>query len=297
LGVISLSRLGGQSAVLGFLLISGYSIANSITRNPKKFYSRRLLRIYPLYVCAIFASLLPFLLLGSTIHSLHGEYSQPSVATVLGNLVFMEGFVVKTIDSNRLLWTLSIEFFCYLLAPIFIKLNNKELLLLIGISSLSYASFPYYFSKMSGASAAGFHYAFLSYGFGFILLLWAWLLGFYYFRNDQKDDAKVLLIALGCFLLDQNKVVSARWDIATYIMSGIILIYSPQIKPPSIIQNLLEYLGNISYPLYLFQMPVLILSFSVGVRNSFALALLVMLASVFFYHAVDVPIRLRKYQV
>jgi peptidoglycan/LPS O-acetylase OafA/YrhL len=55
-------KLNGLTAVLGFLLISGYSIAHSLTKNPEGFYNRRFLRIYPLYFCAVIVSLIPFLI-------------------------------------------------------------------------------------------------------------------------------------------------------------------------------------------------------------------------------------------
>ncbi len=40
------------SAVFGFFLISGFSIAASLDREPHSFYGRRFLRIWPLYLAS-----------------------------------------------------------------------------------------------------------------------------------------------------------------------------------------------------------------------------------------------------
>lgn len=288
--LLKFGKLGGLSAVLGFLLVSGYSIANSITKNPDGFYQRRVLRIYPLYVTAVILSLPSFWLLGSKIQVLKTEYIQPDLWTIAGNLTFLQGFTFNTVGSNRALWTLSIELLCYLLAPIFIKLGSKILLILIGISSCLYAMYPY-------LNLA--YYGRLSYGLPFLMLFWSWLLGFLYFLNKEKLSAKMILVVLGCILLELNQVHNNRFSLTTYLLSSLILIYSPYLKLPVTLGNLLSYLGNISYPLYLFHTPTLIFGYSVlGIKSSFELTFLCLLTSIIFYHAIDVPvnslIKLRK---
>src|ERR1019366_8528321 len=51
--VEALSSFDGKAAVVGFLLVSGYSIAASLDRESEGFYRRRFLRVYPLYFFAI----------------------------------------------------------------------------------------------------------------------------------------------------------------------------------------------------------------------------------------------------
>jgi len=53
---IVLFRLCGMSAVISFLLLSGYSIAASYEKDRNGFYFRRALRILPLYVLTVVAS-------------------------------------------------------------------------------------------------------------------------------------------------------------------------------------------------------------------------------------------------
>src|SRR5215469_1953791 len=51
------ARLGGKAAVIGFLVISGFSIRASLDRAEEGFYTRRILRIYPAYVAAVLLTL------------------------------------------------------------------------------------------------------------------------------------------------------------------------------------------------------------------------------------------------
>jgi peptidoglycan/LPS O-acetylase OafA/YrhL len=57
--------LGGKSAILGFLLISGISIGYSFFINSVGFLKRRFLRIYPLYFFAVFLGVFAQYFLGS----------------------------------------------------------------------------------------------------------------------------------------------------------------------------------------------------------------------------------------
>jgi peptidoglycan/LPS O-acetylase OafA/YrhL len=284
-------KFGGISAVVGFLLISGYSIANSIAKKPEKFYQRRLLRIYPLYFCAVIISLLPFVFLGSSFKTEPYVVVEPSWFVLGGNLLFLQGFILNPILTNISVWTLSIEVFCYILAPLFIKLDKKIIFSLILISSLVYGSYPYLYHY--------FHvpgYAFVSYGLPFLTFLWAWLLGFSYYFNQDNLYFKIGMVGLGVLLLKLNPLVNGGiLALGTYLLVCGVLIGVKNIKLPRAVLNVFNYLGDISYPLYLFHMPALIFSkYVLKIDNAFELMFIALLTSVFFYHTVDVPLRFKK---
>lgn len=289
-------KLNGLAAVLGFLLISGYSIANSITKEPRGFYQRRILRIYPLYLCGVILSLGIFLILGQEIQIPKGQVVQPDLGQVLGHLIFLQGFTVPTIQSDIPLWTISIEIFCYILAPLFIKFSNKILASMIFISAFLYTASPHVYHTFYPNSLFPF-YNHWQYGVPLILFLWAWLLGFFYYRIKGKKGANIFLISLGFLVLVFNQNHTGRQGIITYLISSLALIYSPYVQMPRFLLSILNYLGEISYPLYLFHMPTLIFSYALfGVKSSITFAFLSLLISMFFYHAIDVPIRSRKFQ-
>ena len=47
------SAFGGFESVLGFLLISGFSIGKSISKNKESYFKRRVARIYPVYLASL----------------------------------------------------------------------------------------------------------------------------------------------------------------------------------------------------------------------------------------------------
>jgi peptidoglycan/LPS O-acetylase OafA/YrhL len=287
-------KLNGLAAVLGFLLISGYSIAHSVTRNPKGFYKRRIFRIYPLYVCAIVVSVLPILAFKVNPLIAPAGMAQVDTLTLVGNLFFLQTFLVNAIHTNPALWTLAIEVMCYLLAPLFARLSNQILVFLTAISATCYAIFPYIYELFSSQTSFPF-YTYWKVGLPFLLFLWAWLLGFLYFRMGAHLISKILLLGLGPILLIINNNYIGKVGILTYLLSSLILIYSSQIKLPDRVLRGINYLGDISYPLYLFHLPLFIFaSYVLGIKNSFSLTLLAGLAAIFFYHAVDVPLRDRR---
>lgn len=286
-------RLNGLAAVLGFLLVSGYSIANSITKEPSRFYQRRLFRIYPLYICAVLFSLIPFWISGSKFEILNQTYQQPDLITLFGNLVLLQSFVVDSLSSNIVLWTLSVEVFCYLLTPGFARLSNHLLAGLIGLSAIFYVVFPILQNALYPQSSFPF-YSYWKFGIPFCLFLWAWLLGFLYARIETKSYGKVLLIGLGCLVLGLNSQHIGKIGIVTYVFSGLVLAFAASIQLPKPLLKSFNYLGDLSYPIYLFHMPTFLLLYKSGVTSSVSLTFVSLLVSMLFYHLVDVPLKQKR---
>ena len=287
--LVSFQSFSGFSAVLGFLLISGYSIASSISKGTTGFYRRRFIRVYPLYLTAIVVSLIPFLIAGHEIVVLDATtYHQPTLINFGGNLFFLQGFIVFPLGSNGVIWTLSVEVVCYLLAPLLVKLKPQIILLLIAISAGCYLTF-------SQIVLPAKDIAFLRYGLPLLLLSWAWLLGFFYYFHAKETLSKVSIVLLGCFLLGfhgGNYGVLANF---TYVLSALLLVYAAEIALPQKLCKVLDYLGELSYPLYLFHTPAILLGYAVmGLKNSFSLMLLSLIFSVLVYHLVDLPIRHKR---
>ncbi|MBD2102619.1 acyltransferase [Leptolyngbya sp. FACHB-261] len=279
--------------VIGVILISGYLTAYSIKKNPEGFYKRRLLRLYPLYFCAIIISGLPFALFGSPIHLLNGELKvQADLGSTLGYLFFLQGFVVGPFSSNAPLWPLGVLPVTYALTPLFSKLPSKILLSLIGCSAALYVAVPYFYHWLYHAELP--YYSYLRFGLPFGLFLWVWLLGFLYSRERHTLSARVLLL-FGCLMLILNQQRTGIVVVAVYGLTCLVLIFSSSIRLPSFLLNFLGYLGNISYPVYLFHLPTFLLShILLGVNHSLTLLFLALLVGMLFYHAVDLPLRSRR---
>ncbi len=283
--LLKMGQFDAVTAVYCFLVISGYSIAHSIHNNPIGYYRRRLLRIYPLYACAILVALVPFLIHGPTIDTLGGTIDRPSLGNIAGNLGFLQGFFARPLTSNRPLWTIGVEVFCYLLAPLFVRMTSWQLLALTAISACSFIAHARlqleFFSRYI-------------YGLPALFLIWAWLGGFLLYRHRANPLYRILLLSLGVLLLCLNPTYNTKYSFFTYVGAISVVIFASELHLPKRLLDSLNYLGEISYPLYVFHAPFFLLFAGVlGFTSAPLLVGLALLGSIGFYHLVDKPIRLR----
>jgi len=269
---------GGKAAVIGFLLVSGYSIAASLARGSAGFYRRRWLRIYPLYFFAIAFAV--------TVEAVtHGSVELPSGRTIegtgyvtaAGNVFLLQTFLVKPIAFNGPVWSLSIEAFFYALAPFLARCKVPPLLAMIAVSSFCYA--------LPSHANWGLVYYVLS-KFNALGYLWCWLLGFVLYRD--RSAATLAATALGAFLVVFNENTPEPLAGLTYLGSAALLLVNERVRVPTSIRPIAEYLGDLSYPLYLYHFPVFIaMTAFLGSQYAGALVVLALLVAVVALHAID----------
>jgi peptidoglycan/LPS O-acetylase OafA/YrhL len=109
-------ELDGKAAVIGFLLVSGYSIHASLSMREDGFIKRRFLRVYPLYFTAVAMTIALEIWQGGEVSAPHHHFQTEGTIAAIGNLLLLQMFLVKTIAFNGPLWSISIEFFYYLCA-------------------------------------------------------------------------------------------------------------------------------------------------------------------------------------
>jgi peptidoglycan/LPS O-acetylase OafA/YrhL len=279
-------RMDPVAAVIGFLVISGFSIAHSVSTKPAGYYRRRVIRIYPLYLVGVLAAVGLHLLLGPHIVMFRGELGQPGAAQLAGNLVFLQTFLVQPIRANGPRWTLAVEVFCYLFAPLLLSLKARNLFALMCVSLLAYLVFPKLHLDF---------YSALRWGLPVLFLGWAWLAGFALYRQRAEVSFALLIIFLGTFALCANQIGLTRFAPFTFVLSVAVLTQSPRIRLPDVIAKVLGYAGELSYPLYIIHFPALVFgSVVLGLSNGLALVALAVLGAALTYHLVDAPIRLRS---
>lgn len=241
--IASIARSSGLVSVIAFLLISGYSIASSFSRQQQGFYRRRFIRVIPLYVLAIiFSCSIQF------IPHLDWQFEYPSMVLSIGNLLLLQGFLVGSIQTNPVVWTLSIEIFFYVLTPFFYYLQNQgNIFPVICMSTLLVCTYKvlsrYFFPQMPGFQD-------LLFCQGAILLAWSWLLGFYFFFI--KSNRHVYYFLVPGILAVSVIYLKDLTGLIIYLLTCLLLIYGTRLKLAKKIRVVFSRLGDISYPLYVF---------------------------------------------
>lgn len=267
-----LANFGGFEAVLGFLLISGFSIGKSITRKRESYFKRRVARIYPVYLAA----------LATAIFVMRPPLNAGSTLDLGMNLFFM--LQVFTINPFALpSWTLALEVWMYALAPLLLKASFKQLNLFIYGSLATFIVYtcgrmlfhwPYYYGTVLGINL--------------VLLSFGWTAGFAIAifpkrRYFNKFSLAIIYMAhigitallaaahsykhhdLQNFLRDNGSPL--LFQSACLVLVYVVVLYNHRFKTFSgWVGKLFNVLGDISYPLYLVHLVVFIYFNKYGYR-------------------------------
>jgi len=246
---------GGKAAVMGFFLISGYSIAHSYGEKPEGYFRRRFLRIYPLYCVAVLFTQFVVFITPSPAVCLNGyAYVSAGFLTSVANLFLLQKFIAIPLTYDLPLWTLSIEVFYYLLAPFL------------------YRQSPFVIALMIVASMIAFQFPLASeplYGYAALVFFWPWLIGFLLGQNRGR---LILPIALGLvggvLVFISRKETPEALSVVTYLVTFVVILTASRFHLSKLVQKVANLLGDLSYPLYLFHLPLMIFFFKhFGVRG------------------------------
>lgn len=280
--VLKATKFSPLVSVLSFLMISGYSIAASYETGGKGFYARRALRIIPVYLIGIIFSVLVFFYLSETPSVNTHQIQFPELSVIVGNLFFMQGILVESLESNPIVWTLMVEVFFYLITP-YLNVTNKYFIYIILASSLLFA----------GQRYLGFHYfSQMLYGINILFLAWAWLIGFWFYHYRNVSGAMFFVSSLGIVIIAFNGFFTTDFWSITWIITCAAIGYGHLLNMPFIQTS--KLLGDISYPLYVLHIPLLYCLSTTGL-SSFGLyyVLVVIMCSLFVDILIDKP--LKKY--
>ncbi len=264
----------GHSAVMVFFILSGFFISSSVIRAWEQnrwqwswYAEQRLTRLYVVLVPALILGA-GWDLLGSHLFSgtpiyldgtdyqlmlKHPVAELDTARSWLGSLFFLQGIRTTVFGSNGPLWSLSYEFWYYLLFP-------------IGLLALSRKSAVA--TKAASAAAGLLILAFIGKGIALYFLIW--LLGTFVclcrpprvFAGKAAGGLFALLFAAALlaprFKLLPNGLLSDFLVALTF--SGFLLfLLNAKLSAPGILYTkAARSLSNISYSLYLLHVPLLI---------------------------------------
>ena len=252
--------LNPLSAVYGFFILSGYSIAASLDKESLGFIRRRFFRIWPLYLASIaFGFAVCLTLIPKGFHWPLGDLFTPghaSAISAVASLLMLQTVIAAPIEIVAQTWSLPAEWWHYMIAPILRRIPTRFLLVAIAVSFVLYLNaFP------PGPGVAGTSN--LTHGYGIAVLSWLWVTGFVYYRHRRTPLAIVLLIAPALFTLTIDHSTGVPYFIAAFV-----LIAAEDFSVPAWGRKVLNFLGDWSYPLYLFHMACFIVMLHFGSSRS-----------------------------
>jgi peptidoglycan/LPS O-acetylase OafA/YrhL len=285
---LSHADFGGISSVMGFFVISGYSMANSLSRDTdaRRFYERRFWRIYPTYLFAIALAAVPGLLFDRVFPTVQPGFHQiPDLRQVLLACIFMQGFITPgDLAANGVVWSLSCEIWLYAFCPLLYRTSfrwlNAIALLSIGVYVTRglFDRTPYHSD---------------AYGMALMSFAWAFVGGFAYYKFADRFWCAAALIVIGVALTCVgNREVYGPANFALVIA---IVAAARHIKLDPNWRKPLIFAGNLSYPLYLVHVPVLNFLFGLGLNFGPVMACAAIALAVAVRYGIEVPIEwLRK---
>jgi peptidoglycan/LPS O-acetylase OafA/YrhL len=286
-------RLGSFEAILGFLLISGYSVGASYLKRPEGFLLRRLKRLYPVYLASIAIALAVALLVQ--------DQAWPGSLTLLANMLFLNQLVTRESFVGPA-WSLSLEFWLYLSLPWLAGLSVRS------VRRLVWASFAAYLAYTALRTLLHLpYYSGLGFGANLPLLAFVWICGLRLARGDERDTTLrdlrwifVLHIAVATAIQlasrARHQAIDAflAVDLPSFALQALTLWVVYRIftrlrasAQPAPGESLMQVLGHISYPLYLIHIPVYVVLAKNGIGSAFLCYLVSVLAAWGVYLLVD----------
>ncbi len=287
-------KFGAFEAIIGFLVISGYSICASYVKQPEGFLRRRIMRLYPIYLASI-------LIAYAVVTELHKP--APGLAILAINALFLNQLLTASSFVGPA-WSLALEFWLYCFASWLTRLSQAWCRLLI---YTSFATFLIY-----TACRSLFHlpyYSGVGYGLNLVFLSFAWLAGFRLARVGGEDksalrDLGVIFTAhIGLAVLIQfgyrvkhhalqafvvGDTVGLAMQAATLIFLYVVLKHLVLPTRVAVYRSwTLRFLGDVSYPLYLLHAAVFVMFAHWGLKTPLLLYAIAVGASALIYWLID----------
>jgi len=276
-------QLGPLAAILGFLVISGFSIAHSFSVQPNRFYSRRIARIWPVLVITT----LLFIVVTTNdapIQTPDGSiFYSPKIISIITTLLLMNAVFAGSFFGPT--WSLGVEVIFYGFTPLLARVSSRILIYFSIISCIIYYMHEFV-SPLASLGGAKF-------GLGALGLFWAFTNGFILARTDGDREAK-LAVALvsGIVLLGRWNWEGGQLSWFTYLCAVLVVGFGGKMEASKKVIVVLNYIGDLSFPLYLVHFPVIIILYRIAEnRHTSILWGASLIAAVVLLHGVDRPCR------
>lgn len=273
-------RLGPLAAIIGFLAISGFSIAHSYSVAPTGFYLRRAVRIFPTlgFAIALYAA---GLLAWGPIQTTGGVLAgMPPIPDLIAPFLALNGITHGSFLGPT--WSLAVEMLFYVLTPLIALMPRPALLAAIAASATLY-----WFNEALGIGTFPGNF----YGLSAASLFWAWGGAFYFYRFPSWL-AMVGFSLLGVTLLTRLNLEGGVWSRQVFVLTVVVIAASSLSRwRARLPERFMMYLGDLSYPLFLLHVPVIVIgNGKFGIESASLLILIALGLSSFCLHFIERPI-------
>lgn len=268
----------GLTAVSFFFVLSGFLITYLLLREQqlnntisiKSFYLRRIFRIWPLYFIIVAAGILFYWKLVPALH-MQFENAYPHGLAIALYVFFLANLMNSLYHVGGMLhitWSIAVEEQFYLFwAPLVKKFSNK-IPLLIGIVTVASLALHalntlniFHCSKEMHAFIGTLQFHYMGFGAGFAWILFnkkKWLLQLPFFANRILQYICLLSLIGYLFFYMKTTAGDLVSPVPLALLFGwlIINVSSNSHSVISLENKPLNYLGKISYGIYMYHMPV-----------------------------------------
>lgn len=171
---------------------------------------------------------------------------------------------------NNPVWSLSVESFLYLMLPLFFKMRLRYIYLISFVSVIFYtfhSHFPFSVSL---------------YGVKHIMFAWPFIFGFL-IAIKKQFWYMIPLVLLGTFGIYYNylmEFVLDKYAFVCFLFSVFFIFLYTKISLSKRTENIFNFLGTNSYPMYLIHISLYLLLYDIGIRESYLFVSLVILLCV-----------------
>ena len=290
--------LSSEIAVKSFFVVSGFLIFMSYenTHNVKRYFIKRLRRIYPAYLFIIVLCAAAGLLLSSLVMA---DYlSWPLLKYILSNLVFLN-FLQPNLPSlfehntlqavNGALWTLKVEVAFYVFVPLavlaFRKFGRLSILVILYFCSAVYSMMMQEFANKTGL---GFYLELQRQLPGQLVFFIAGAASYYYLDYLVKFAYWLVPIAIAAFIFQSW----LPWVIVQPVALAVLVVSFACVLP--YLGNFNKY-GDFSYGIYIVHFPILQGLISMGYFkinpwiDLLMAGALVLISSFLLWHLIEKP--------
>jgi peptidoglycan/LPS O-acetylase OafA/YrhL len=186
----------------------------------------------------------------------------------------LQSIVGPTISTDGQLWTVAVEWWLYMLAPIFKRWSAALL------ATLIVGSLVLYLRQRPPDNPA-----LLGNGYLLVALCWLWIVGFLYHRWKRTP------LGYAALFLPVTIAMAESWIGRAALLGVFAAALCEEVRVPPFLARPLNWLGELSYPLYAMHIPVFVMCALLHISSIPVILIAVLATSVATLHIIDLPLR------